>query len=123
LTLLRSRRTDLGQIDATCTFFSRNLFDRWDPALRSPIKGRFLLPYGLIAWSRKIVAARVHDHESNAPASEMIEQARHRERIDPRGVVIHRDKRAGMKSMTPLAKCSTWASCRRSAVSPRRSPS
>ena len=48
----------------------------WDITyLRSPIRGRFWLLYMVVdVWSRKIVAARVHDHESDELASVLIER-------------------------------------------------
>lgn len=78
----------------------------WDITyLRSPIKGRFWLLYMLVdVWSRKTLAAHVHDHESDALAAEMVEQTCQRERIDPRGVVIHSDNGPAMKGKTLLAK-------------------
>jgi putative transposase len=78
----------------------------WDITyLRSPIKGRFWLLYMVVdVWSRKIVAARVHDHESDELASALIDEACRREGIDRAGLVIHSDNGPAMKGKTVLAK-------------------
>lgn len=78
----------------------------WDITyLRSPIKGRFWLLYMVVdVWSRKVVAARVHDHESDELASALIDETCAREGIDRAGLVIHSDNGAAMKGKTMLAK-------------------
>ncbi len=78
----------------------------WDITyLRSPIRGRFWLLYMVVdVWSRKIVAARVHDHESDELASVLIDEACRREGIDRAGLVIHSDNGPAMKGKTVLAK-------------------
>jgi len=55
-------------------------------------------------WSRKVVAARVHDHESDELASALIDVTCAREGIDRAGLVIHSDNGAAMKGKTMLAK-------------------
>ena len=78
----------------------------WDITyLRSPIRGRFWLLYMVVdVWSRKIVAARVHDHESDELASVLIDETCRREGIDRAGLVIHSDNGPAMKGKTVLAK-------------------
>lgn len=78
----------------------------WDITyLRSPIRGRFWLLYMVVdVWSRKIVAARVHGHESDELASVLIDEACRREGIDRAGLVLHSDNGPAMKGKTVLAK-------------------
>jgi putative transposase len=78
----------------------------WDITyLRSPIKGTFWLLYMVVdVWSRKVVAARVHDHESDELASALIDDACRREGIDRAGLVVHSDNGPAMKGQTLLAK-------------------
>jgi putative transposase len=78
----------------------------WDITyLRSPVKGLFWLLYMVVdVWSRKVVAARVHDHESDALASALIDEACRREGIDRAGLVVHSDNGPAMKGKTMLAK-------------------
>jgi putative transposase len=77
----------------------------WDITyLRSPIKGRFWLLYMVVdVWSRKVVAARVHDHESDDLAATLIEDACKREGIERRGLIVHSDNGPAMKGKTMLA--------------------
>lgn len=77
----------------------------WDITyLRSPIKGRFWLLYMVVdVWSRKVVAARVHDCESDELAAALIDEACKREGIDRRGLVVHSDNGPAMKGKTMLA--------------------
>jgi len=77
----------------------------WDITyLRSPIKGKFWLLYMVVdVWSRKIVAARVHDHESDELASVLIDEACQREGVDRAGLVVHSDNGPAMKGQTLLA--------------------
>jgi putative transposase len=78
----------------------------WDITyLRSPIKGCFWLLYMVVdVWSRKVVAAHVYDHESDALASTLVEEACQREGIDRAGLVLHSDNGPAMKGKTMLAK-------------------
>jgi putative transposase len=77
----------------------------WDITyLRSPVKGRFWLLYMVVdVWSRKVVAARVHDHESDELAAALIDHACNREGIDRGGLVVHSDNGPAMKGKTMLA--------------------
>lgn len=77
----------------------------WDITyLRSPIKGKFWLLYMVVdVWSRKIVAARVHDHESDELASILIDEACQREGVERAGLVVHSDNGPAMKGQTLLA--------------------
>lgn len=77
----------------------------WDITyLRSPIKGKFWLLYMVVdVWSRKIVAARVHDHESDQLASVLIDEACKREGVERAGLVVHSDNGPAMKGQTLLA--------------------
>jgi len=81
----------------------------WDITyLRSPIKGTFWLLYMVVdVWSRKVVAARVHDHESDELASVLINEACQREGIDRAGLVVHSDNGPAMKGKTLLAMMQT----------------
>jgi hypothetical protein len=54
-------------------------------------------------WSRKVVAAEVHDHESDELASALIDAACRREGVDRAGLVIHSDNGPAMKGSTLLA--------------------
>lgn len=81
----------------------------WDITyLRSPIKGVFWLLYMVMdVWSRKVVAAQVHDHEDGQLAADLIEQACRREGIERSGLVIHSDNGPAMKGKTLLAAMQT----------------
>lgn len=81
----------------------------WDITyLRTPIKGVFLLLYMVVdVWSRKVVAARVHDRESDELAADLMEQACLREGIERSGLVIHSDNGRAMKGKTLLAAMQT----------------
>ena len=81
----------------------------WDITyLRSPIKGKFWLLYMVVdVWSRKVVAARVHDHESDELASVLINEACQREGVDRAGLVVHSDNGPAMKGKTLLAMMQT----------------
>jgi transposase InsO family protein len=78
----------------------------WDITyLRSPIQGKFWLLYMVVdVWSRKVVAAKVHDHESDELAAALIDEACRREGIDRAGLVVHADNGNAMKGKTMLAK-------------------
>jgi len=78
----------------------------WDITyLRSPIQGRFWLLYMVVdVWSRKVVAARVHEHESDELAAALIDDACRREGIDRAGLVVHSDNGPAMKGKTMVAK-------------------
>jgi len=54
-------------------------------------------------WSRKVVAARVHDRESDELASDLIDEACRREGIKRSGLIIHSDNGPAMKGKTLLA--------------------
>lgn len=81
----------------------------WDITyLRSPVKGVFWLLYMVVdVWSRKIVAAQVHDRESDELAAVLIEQACQREGIERSGLVVHSDNGPAMKGKTLLAAMQT----------------
>jgi putative transposase len=78
----------------------------WDITyLRSPIRGMFWMLYMAVdVWSRKIVAAKVHDRESEELASELLEGAYRREGVSPGQLWIHSDNGAAMKGQTLLVK-------------------
>jgi putative transposase len=77
----------------------------WDITyLRSPIKGRFWLLYMVMdVWSRKVVAAQVHERESDELASDLIDEACRQEGIKRYGLIIHSDNGPAMKGKTLLA--------------------
>jgi len=77
----------------------------WDITyLRSSIAGEYFYLYLVMdVWSRKIVAAAVHDEESAAHASVLISKACADEGIDGTGLVLHSDNGAPMKGSTMLA--------------------
>jgi transposase InsO family protein len=55
-------------------------------------------------WSRKIVAARVHDHESDDLAAALLQEAYRREGVRPGQLGVHSDNGAAMKGQTLLIK-------------------
>jgi len=77
----------------------------WDITyLRSPIRGGFYYLYMVIdVWSRKIVGFVVHDRECAELASELVEEVRILQKIDPEGIVLHSDNGGPMKGSTMLA--------------------
>jgi putative transposase len=81
----------------------------WDITyLRSPIQGKFWLLYMVLdVWSRKVVAAEVHECESDELAAIMIDNACRREGIDRAGLVVHADNGNAMKGKTLLAAMQT----------------
>jgi transposase InsO family protein len=78
----------------------------WDITyLRSPVRGMFWMLYMVVdVWSRKIVAARVHDRESDELAAALLTSAYHREGVRPGQLGVHSDNGAAMKGQTLLAK-------------------
>ena len=76
----------------------------WDITyLRSSVAGIFYYLYLVVdVWSRKIVAAAVHATESGEHASNLIEVACRREKVDPEGLVLHADNGGPMKGATLL---------------------
>ena len=79
----------------------------WDITyLRSPVRGMFWMLYMVMdVWSRKIVAARVYDCESDDLAASLIEDACRREGVLPGHLGVHSDNGPAMKGKTLLAKC------------------
>ena len=77
----------------------------WDITyLRSPIQGVFWLLYMVVdVWSRKVVAAKVHERESDELASALIDEACQREGVERAGLVVHADNGNAMKGKTLLA--------------------
>lgn len=77
----------------------------WDITyLKGPIRGRFYYLYMIVdVWSRKIVAATVHETESSGHASWLIDQACDAEGINRDGLVLHADNGGPMKGSTMLA--------------------
>jgi putative transposase len=78
----------------------------WDITyLRSPVRGVFWLLYMVVdVWSRKIVAAKVHDHESDELAAALLQQAYRREGARPGQLGVHSDNGPAMKGQTLLIK-------------------
>ena len=78
----------------------------WDiTLLRSPVRGMFWMLYMVVdVWSRKIVAARVHDRESDELAAGVLEQAYRREGVRPGELGVHSDNGAAMRGQTLLVK-------------------
>jgi transposase InsO family protein len=76
----------------------------WDITyLRSSVAGIFYYLYLVVdVWSRKIVAAAVHATESGEHASNLIESACQREKVDPKSLVLHADNGGPMKGATLL---------------------
>ena len=77
----------------------------WDITyLKGPIRGSFYYLYMIVdVWSRKIVASAVHESESSAYASRLIDQACKAEGIDRDCLVLHADNGGPMKGSTMLA--------------------
>lgn len=78
----------------------------WDITyLLSPVKGQYYYLYMVMdIYSRKIVGWQVHDCESSAHASDLIEDIAHREKIGKNQLVIHSDNGSPMKGATLRAK-------------------
>jgi hypothetical protein len=73
--------------------------------LRSPVRGMFWMLYMVVdVWSRKIVAARVHDREADGLAAALLEDAYRREGVRPGQLGLHSDNGAAMKGQTLLVK-------------------
>lgn len=78
----------------------------WDITyLRTPVRGLFVYLYLVVdLFSRKIVAARVHDHESSALAAQLIEAACEREGVAKQPLILHADNGGAMKGATLKVK-------------------
>lgn len=74
----------------------------WDITyLRSSVAGQFYYLYLFVdVWSRKIVAGAVHNRESSALASRLLQQALISEQLDGLQLVVHSDNGAPMKGAT-----------------------
>lgn len=74
----------------------------WDITyLKSPIRGAFFYLYMVVdVWSRKVVGWEVHDVESATLAATLFEETCRRQRVDPRGIVLHADNGGPMKGST-----------------------
>lgn len=81
----------------------------WDITyLRSPIRGSFYYLYMVVdVWSRKIVAAEVHEVESSEHAARLIEAAYARGGIRPDQLSLHSDNGSPMKGATLRATLDT----------------
>lgn len=78
----------------------------WDITyLRSPVRGMFWMLYMVMdVWSRKIVAARVHDREADELAAALLDEACQRESVAPGQLQLHSDNGPAMKGQTLLVK-------------------
>jgi putative transposase len=78
----------------------------WDITyLRTPVRGMFWMLYMVVdIWSRKIVAARVHDRESDQLSAALLEGAYHREGVKPGELWVHADNGGAMRGQTLLVK-------------------
>ena len=76
----------------------------WDITwLKGPIKGSFFYLYLMIdIFSRKIVAWRIEERESQDFASSLIKEAAFLENIDPHTLTLHADNGPPMKGSTML---------------------
>lgn len=74
----------------------------WDITyLRSPIRGAFFYLYLIVdVWSRKIVAARVHEEENGDLASRLVVNAIDAEGATAKLLVLHQDNGGPMKGAT-----------------------
>ncbi len=77
----------------------------WDITyLSSQIKGIFFYLYLIMdVYSRKIVGFQVYEKESSEYASDVVENACHREGVKPGEVILHSDNGSPMKGATMLA--------------------
>lgn len=77
----------------------------WDITyLKSPVLGRFYYLYLVVdLFSRKIVAATVHDRECSTLAAKLVAQACEREGVSRDALILHADNGPAMKGATLLA--------------------
>ncbi len=77
----------------------------WDITyLKSPIRGCFYYLYLVVdLFSRKIVAAKVHDRECSTLAAELVAAACEREGVSRDALILHADNGTVMKGATLLA--------------------
>jgi transposase InsO family protein len=77
----------------------------WDiTRLPTTVRGCYLRLYLIMdVWSRRIVGWRVAASESAAAAAELVTQACRDGSIDPRGLVLHSDNGAPMRSSTLIS--------------------
>jgi putative transposase len=77
----------------------------WDiTRLPTTVRGTYLHLYLVIdVWSRRIVGWRIATRESAAVAAELVTQACRDGNVDPRGLVLHSDNGAPMRSSTMIA--------------------
>ena len=78
----------------------------WDISyLKAPARGEYFYLYVVMdVWSRKIVAAAVHENESQELAAALVDEAVRRENISRKGLYLHSDNGGAMTGMTMLAK-------------------
>jgi putative transposase len=78
----------------------------WDITyLPAGVRGVFWYLYSVIdVWSRKLVAAVVHDVQSDDLAAVLVDEACRREHVEPGRLVLHSDNGAAMKGKTMLVK-------------------
>lgn len=77
----------------------------WDiTRLPTTVRGSYLHLYVIMdVWSRRIVGSRVAASESAAAAAELVTQACRDGNVDPRGLVLHSDNGAPMRSSTLIS--------------------
>jgi transposase InsO family protein len=85
--------------DGPCQIWS------WDITyLPSSVRGRFFYLYMFVdVWSRRIMKAEVHEHESGDIAARMLADACREHGVDRDILVLHSDNGAPMKAATMLA--------------------
>lgn len=95
-------RAPSSRAPSECRATGPNQVWSWDITyLRTPVAGCFLYLYlALDVWSRKIVAAEVHDREDTELASQMFQSAVERERAEGVDLVVHSDNGSPMKGAT-----------------------
>lgn len=107
---LRSQKRTLSRTHVTraCTVHEAtrpNQVWSWDiTRLPTTVRGSYLHLYLIMdVWSRRIVGWRVAASESAAAAAELVTQACRDGNIDPRGLVLHSDNGAPMRSSTLIS--------------------
>lgn len=107
---LRGQKRTLSRTHVTraCTVHEATQANQvwsWDiTRLPTTVRGSYLYLYLIMdVWSRRVVGWRVAASESAAAAAELVTQACRDGNIDPRGLVLHSDNGAPMRSSTLIS--------------------
>ncbi len=104
----KHRRVSRTHVTRACTVhraIQPNQVWSWDiTRLPTVVRGSYLHLYFIMdVWSRRIVGWRIAASESATIAAELVTQICHDGNLDPRGLVLHSDNGAPMRSNTMIS--------------------